>query len=414
MEQLNHDLRPEFEENVLSSIVLDPDFILDYRSIIDAEAFKDENNCFIIRTILTYYDEYSITPSVDVLNDLVSRSMYRDKGGVRERITNLNLVPDRNYVRDKLLSWVKWTAIDRVVQSNTGSLPHEFAHEINEASRIGDELLMKHTKLDGDDDGEELRGKTIPTPWPWLNDQLGGGPEIGDLAVVLTVISGGKTTALVNIARHALSLGMFVVYFTFEDGEMKIKRRLIQSIVDVTRQELRTDKERIYRAKNRFLMNRGGRCEIKDLPSRRCTVDQAAAMIRTIEESCERKVDLVVTDYADRFRANNKYNEPRHALKEIFEDCKWLARSLNVMHWTARQVNKSKVGKDIVGTDSAGESWGSMESPDLVIGLGRTMMDEELGRSNMYTAKVRDDRDHQQISLVTDWSRQRIVESIVQ
>jgi len=182
----------------------------------------------------------------------------------------------------------------------------------------------------------------------------------------------------------------------------------MQSIANVTRDEFISNRALVNRKRSRFLKKYGGTCEIKDLQSRRSTVDDAASFIRSIEDVNERKVDLVVSDYADRFRPNNRYSEPRHALREIFEDCKWMARSLGVVHWTARQVNKSKVGKEIISTDAAGESWGSMESPDLVIGFGRTLEDEQLDRITMYTAKVRDEKDHQMKSLVTDYEHQRL------
>jgi len=408
MEYLSHDFGPDFECKVLDMIILDETFISDFKSIINPDAFHSENNSYLVQTVLSYHEEYNKTPSVAVLMDLVWRGTYRDKGGVIEYLKNITPISDREYVRDRLISWTKWSAIDDVLQSHNGDLPNEFANRIASAARIGDGLLLNHTKLDVDIEDSDVREPIIPTPWSWLNSELDGGPELGDLAVVLTVISGGKTTVLINIARHALALGKFVVYFTFEDGEKKIRRRMIQSIANVSKQELAADKAQIIKRKNRFLVKSGGRCEIKDLPSRRCTVDDAASLVRTIEDSAERKVDMVITDYADRFKPHGKYSEPRHALREIFEDCKWLARNLNVVHWTARQVNKSLVGKDVIGVDAAGESWGSMESPDLVIGLGRTLEDENMSRITLYTAKVRDEHDHQLKSLFTDFERQRI------
>ena len=411
MEYSAHDFGPDFEEQVLDVIITDSSFVAKFHPIIKSDAFLLDNNRYLIQTIVDYFDEYGQSPSDGVLADLVRKGLFRDKGGALQRIADAATVPDIDYVRDRLLSWAKWTAIEQVLQSHNGDLPHAFAGRIEQAARIGDDLLLDHTRLDVDD-VEQEKNLMIPTPWKWLNDQLDGGPEIGDLAVVLTVISGGKTTVLVNIARHALSLGKFVVYFTFEDGEKKIKRRLMQSICNATRIGLVNNRKRVIRQCNRFLVRLGGRCEIKDLQSRRSTVDDAASFVRTLEDNYKRKVDVVITDYADRFRPNNRYSEPRHALREIFEDCKWLSRNLKVVHWTARQVNKTKVGKEIIGADSAGESWGSMESPDLVIGLGRTLEDEQLDRITLYTAKVRDEKDHRTRSLITDFEHQRIFDPL--
>lgn len=409
MEYTSYDFGPDFEQQVLDVILLEPSFIPRFRPIIKPDAFLLENSRYLIQEILDYFDRYGQAPSCFILADLVRKGVFRDKGGALQRIADAVPVPDIDYVRDRLLSWVKWSAIETILQSHhNGDPPQEFARRIERASRIGDELLFNHTQLDIDRQDDIGKRMIIPTPWLWLNDQLDGGPEVGDLAVILTVVSGGKTTALINIARHALSLGKFIVYFTFEDGERKIKRRLMQSIANATRGELISDRRRINRKRDRFLKRYGGKCEIKDLQSRRSRVEDVIAFVKTIEETNERPVDLVITDYADRFRPQGRYSEPRHALREVFEDCKWLARTLNVVHWTARQVNKTKVGKEIISMDSAGESWGSMESPDLVIGFGRTLEDEQLDRITLYTAKVRDEKDHQMKGLVTDFERQRM------
>lgn len=410
MEYASHDYGPEFEQQVLDVLVLDQSFIPKFRPVIDPDAFISEDSRYIVHVVVEYYDEYGHIPSRGVLSELVRKGVYRDKGGVIQRIESASPVPDVGYVRDRVLAWAKWSAIETVLQSHNGDSPREFAGRIERASRTGDELTLDHTRLDTTEPNEGIKAIVVPTPWTWLNDQLDGGPEVGDLAVVLTVVSGGKTTALVNIARHALRLGKSVVYFTFEDGERKIKRRLTQCIANATYEELVNRKEDIIRRRNRFLVKHGGRCEIKDLQSRRSTVEDAAAFVKTVGDTGERPVDLVITDYADRFRPHGRYSEPRHSLREIFEDCKWLARSLKVVHWTARQVNKTKVGKEIISTDSAGESWGSMESPDLVIGLGRTLEDEQVGRITLFTAKVRDQQDHQARSLVTDFERQSIID----
>lgn len=408
----DYDFGPDFEEQVLNVLLLEPNFVAKFRPIIKPEAFLSPNNKHIVETLLGYYDKYEKTPSIEVLVDVVRNGLYRDKGGATQRIESASPVPDTDYVRDRMLLWVKWTTIEQALQSRNGDTPHDFAARVGKAARTGDTLLLDHTLFNEDREGERERSEIIPTPWSWLNRELDGGPEIGDLAVILTVVSGGKTTALVNITRHALRLGKFVVYFTFEDGERKIKSRLMQSIANMTKIEMVSHRAEVRRTRDRFLKKYNGRCEIRDLQSRRSTVSDAAAFVRTLEDNYERKVDVVITDYADRFRPQLRYSEPRHALREIFEDCKWLARNLEVVHWTARQVNKTRTGKEIITIDAAGESYGSMESPDLVIGLGRTLQDEQLDRVVLYTAKVRDEKDHQTHPLVTDFERQRIFDPL--
>lgn len=404
-----HELGPEFEERVLGAILNEPKFFLKFRSLITPDLFRVENHKAVIQEVTDYVDEYGKMPERETLIDCIRRSTWRDKGGAIEFVGTCECGKDVAYIRDKIIEWAKWQAIDRVLDDSQGKDPGAFADGINRASRIGDDLIMNHTNLLIDTD-DKVKGDVVPTPWSWLNNKLNGGPEVGDLCVILTVINGGKTTALINLAHQALALGKFVVYFTFEDGERKIKRRLLQRILNGTIDDLLKDPMYIKRIRTKFLQDSGGRCEVKDLMSRRSTVEDAASFVRTLEDAADRKVDLVITDYADRFAPANRYHEPRHALREVFEDCKWMARSLNIVHWTARQVNKSRVGKDIMSAEHAAEAWGTMESPDLVIGLGRTLEDEKLGRITLYTSKVRDAESHQRCSLRADFARQCISE----
>ena len=252
--------------------------------------------------------------------------------------------------------------------------------------------------------------RRVKTPWQWLNHQLHGGLEVGDLAVILTVVNGGKTTALVNVAWRALRHGLFVVFFTFEDGEVKIKRRLIQAISGMTMEEIGKNPVKARYKKNRFLEKYGGRCEIKDLVTRVSTVRDMESLVQSIQDSAKRKIDLVITDYADRFRPPNRRGEPRHEYREVFELCKAVARKLELVHWTASQSNKTRTGKDIIGIEHVSEAYGKIESADLALGLGQTLQDESLGRMTLYTAKVRDAEKHKKCTLLADFARQRIRE----
>jgi len=393
---------------VVAAICRSRDFISKFRSIISRDAFIHDHHRFIVDAVLNFYDENRESPSTEILADLIRRSKYRDKTGAIDVVQSFEEPENLDYIIKRMMNWSKWTAIDRILMTHNGEDANAFSEKISKAARTGDDLLFNHTILGENDTNVSEKNPCIPTPWVWLNDELDGGPEIGDLCIILTVVSGGKTTSLVNIARAAIKEGKFVVYFTFEDGEKKIRRRLIQSICRVGRQDLAHDKDLYVKRTKKFLLKYGGRCEIKDLMSRRSSVEDAAAFIRNVQEITGRKVDLIISDYMDRYRSSSRSNEPRHGLREIAEDCKWMARDLNVVHWTARQVNKSRVGKDIISYEHAGESWGTMESPDIVIGLGQTLEDEAIGRMKLFTSKMRDNKDHQQHVLVADFERQLI------
>jgi hypothetical protein len=393
---------PSFEEKITHLVVGNKGFYVRNKEVLKPELFAVDNHRFLIQLVAGYVTEYGKQPCLETIRELVRQSNYRDRDGVLTILDSVNGYDDHDFVSKQLVTRARWSAIDQALA--VGGSPEELAERIRKAAALGAAHGERYTTLGDDDHDDNVRNQIIPTPWKWLNDQLMGGPEKQDLAVVLSVVNGGKTTSLVNIAYGCLQEGLTVVYFTFEDGQRKIKRRIKQRVSNMTFEELINHRERADYKCKKFLEVYGGKCIIKTLATRRDTVADAASVLRHLPD----KPDVIITDYADRFRARTRYDEPRHALKEVFEDCKQLAKDFDVLHWSARQVNKSRVGKNIVGIEHAEESWGTMQSPDLVIGFGRSLEDERLGRMTLYTAKVRDHECHKTCTLMADFDRQKM------
>jgi len=245
----DHGLGPDFEKTVIQAVLKNPEFMGKFRPVVSPDAFIDDTNKFIVRMVHEYYDKYNEHPINGTLSDMVRHSLFRNKADAISIIENATPCENLSYVQDRIINWAKWTAIEEVLNLEIKN-PNELSNSIQRASKVGDDLLFSHTSLDTDTEYE--RKKVIPTPWEWLNDQLEGGPEIGDLCVVLTIISGGKTTILCNIVRHALNLGKSVIYFTFEDGERKIKRRIMQTVCKMTKKEMlkEAEKQNKYNSQN--------------------------------------------------------------------------------------------------------------------------------------------------------------------
>lgn len=396
------EFHPDFENKIISLVIKDGDFYKNCRKIIIPEIFSSQNNRYLLERISGYVDNYKKHPCIETIKEMVRDSDYRDRGGVIDIVESVNGYNDKDFVKDKLLVRAKWAMINNAISETSD--PDTVIEKIREVGNFGVGNNVDFVTLDTGDIVEDSITNPIPTPWKWLNDQFLGGPERQDLAVVLSVISGGKTTTLVNIAYKAIVEGYTVVYLTFEDGQKKIKRRFQQRITNMSFDEMVENRQRAHDKCKRFIEVYGSKCYIRTMASRRDTVRDAAAIIKNLPT----KPDMIITDYADRFKPCVNYKDPRHGLREVFEDCKQLAKDFDAVHWSARQVNKTRVGKNVVGTEHAGESWGTMESPDLVIGMGRTLEDEKLGRIMVYTAKVRDHEDHKLHALSVDFSRQTI------
>lgn len=404
------DCPPSLEPIIVAALATDPDLLAQVRVVVSSVMFSDPVNATIAESLLRFFDKYGSVPSLAVLSESVSESGSRDSYEASERVMGLSPVKDVAYVRDRIVGFSQWKQIDEAFADADSISPAELAEKILGASRIGATLSDSYLTLEGDVGADDLRRPVVPTPWPYVNDLLRGGPEKGDLCAILSFINVGKTTLLVNVAAAAMAVGKSVVYFTFEDGERKIRRRFLQCITGMTVEQLIKDPVKAAKNRDRFVSKTGSALAIKSLLVRQSTVRDAWDFVKSYESNTGRKVDLVITDYADRFRASTANREPRHEWRSIAEDCKAMAMDLDVVHWTASQVQRSRAGEEVVDLEHVAESMGKVEGADLVLGVGQKKDEVRTGRLVMTTAKVRDAEKGSQISLVADFEVQRVAE----
>jgi replicative DNA helicase len=407
-----HEIDPDFEKTVISAMVTSPGFVSQYRSVIASDLFRVPDNAFLSTTLLSFFDEYRQTPDLAVLVDLIRRSNYRSRGGLVDLVQKLTPPTSLDYVAKRIMEWARWQRIIQVVESDDRSDPRAFGLRVEEASRTGEHLSGGEIVMGAGIEHDEttLERPRIRTPWPTLNLKLDGGPELADLCIIESFINVGKTSLLVNIGTTALAQGELVCYGVFEDGEHKIRRRFNQCIAGMSRSELREWPEEARQRINGFFEQSGGKLYIKRLRSRRSTVDDFAGFVRSVSEREGRPCRVSISDYADRFAAPRRRSEDRQEYREIFEECKLMAGDLDLVHWTALQANRSSHNQDVVGLEYTGESIGKVEGADLVLGAGQSAEDLLLGFINLFTAKVRDNKKHEQLRLAADLERQRITE----
>lgn len=405
-------LGPDFELSVLASVVLDPTFLSRYWSVVSPDMFSLPVRAFVVETTISLFTKYKTTPGREALKDAIRRSSYRDRADAVQLVDALSPPTDAGYVADRVVEWCRWSAIDNVIEGAPRDDPRRFADSVDRASRIGDSLLTNYLTLNDDGDVDQVRRRQIATPWSWLNQRMLGGPELQDFIVIMSFVNVGKTTMLVNVAGHAVGLGERVVYFTFEDGETKIKRRFMQWIGRWTTEDVMRDYKRACRLRDLFLeQSNGGQLIIKKLQSRRSTVEDCMTFVKAMNEEGDKPVSTVITDYMDRFGVQfGTKGEPRHRLREIAEDCKYMAGELDVVHWSATQAQRGRAGKDVVSIEHVGESLGKVEGCDGAIGLGQTLEMERTERAKIFTAKLRDHKKHEEHVLSFKTGVQRVTE----
>ncbi len=402
------DLPEGLESDVLSALIFGPDLLSRVRPALYKGMFKGDETSLVAGCLLRLFDDYGKVPSIRVLSQVVQDSRSRNAYPAVEWLGSLREPEDRRYVEDRVIEWARWRVIDEVVKDSDGMTSDEFIKNIGVATQIGGSLSEEGVTLDGEVDFDDLVNEPVPTPWDFVNKLNLVGPTKGDLCEVLAFINVGKTTFLVNVATEGIRSGRRVLYFTFEDGEKKIRRRVLQCATGMTVEQIMATPNLAKKRRDKFLRGSGGSLTIKKLNINRTTVADVRSWVES-NAAKEGPPDLVVIDYADRFKSS-RVDEKRHEYREVFENCKALAVDTNTVVWTASQVQRQRAGEAIVGLQHVAESMGKVESADLVIGLGQDEAGKKFHEVTFNAAKVRDGEGGHNLRMRFEGDVQRIVQ----
>jgi len=221
----------------------------------------------------------------------------------------------------------------------------------------------------------------VPTPWPSINKVLRGGLGCGELGLIIAPPKSNKTQLLLHLILGALLTRTPSVYFSMEVAELILAARLDALLsgreFDETREFPQEVKDRVSSV-GRVVKSP---VTFKQYPSGHPTVNSLRQFLLSWEAQNNKKVGLVIVDYADLMAPEKHYKDPRHNLNDIYVGLRGLAVELQIPLWTASQTNKDSVGAALVeGTDVA-EDFRKIATADFVMSINQT--DQELRRDLM-------------------------------
>lgn len=87
--------------------------------------------------------------------------------------------------------------------------------------------------------------KRVPLGMKTLDEKLGGGVPTDSFIIFLAPTGGGKTTLMSYLTGNLLKMGKNVAYISFEEDKKRITSYIIQSMLGVTEQDIKTKPEEI-------------------------------------------------------------------------------------------------------------------------------------------------------------------------
>ena len=103
----------------------------------------------------------------------------------------------------------------------------------------------------------------------------------------------------------------------------------------------------------------------------------------------EKKIDLVILDYADIMKDDGYAKEVRHQLGNIYDDLRGMAGELEIPVWTASQANMSALEDDVIEAQKISESYIKIMTADFVMSLSRKIEDKIANTGRFHVIKNR-------------------------
>ena len=382
-----------FQSKIITSLILDIEFIQTINDILSPEMFDSDSNTWLVKSIKDYFYEYKKQPTLEVLKYKIEEIDNEIlKIGVIDKLRDVwkNVeATDLEFVQKKTLDFCKNQALKHAILQSVDLLENQdydgIKTIVDEAMRVGTSRDLGHDYLTSLDQRLEKSARaTIKTPWDVINEIMDGGLGAGELGVIVAAAGIGKSWTLQVLGANVIKSGKTVIHYTLELNQNYVGLRYDSIFSGVTTSNIKYYKEDVQKK----ITALKGKLLIKYFPTKAASVQTLGAHLKQIELSGI-DIDVVIVDYADILKPTGFFKEKRHALGTIYEDLRGLAGEMEVPIWTASQANRSALEEDVIGADKIAEDYSKIMTADFVMSMSRKVEDKIANTGRFHIIKNR-------------------------
>ena len=372
-----------FQKKLLYIFFKDPVFLKKISSAINIyDHFDRESDKWLIQTFLYHVKKYNTSIDWDSLkvyftdidpNEQIPGSKLLLKEAVKNSIKELRETEleissssDIQYVKERVDSYCRHKVFKNALNDSIYNLSvgnyQEIYNNIKKAYSFDITDNYGSVYIDTLDSRlNDYRSNLIATPWPVINDLLKGGSSGGELYTFVTPPGGGKTWLLSNIGAKAAELGHSVLHFSLELYENYTMLRYDSIFTNIPWTDIKYHKD-IVQARLREI---NPNIRIISFPPKSMTISKAESVYDNLVLSGFSPA-VVIFDYADLIKPENRNDDYRHQLTEIYYGLKDFAMKHNVRVWTASQSNRESINLKIVTGDKISEDINKLAISDFI------------------------------------------------
>lgn len=321
----------------------------------------------------------------------------------------------------KFRSHIKLKSVIESIDINDYDNYDIFHKEVAQAIHDEDEIEeTKSSFLLNDIKNRQFRrkaNKTIfPTPFRQINQITNaGGYELGSIIVILDKQKRGKTTALINVARGYLKMRKKVLVIDTENGKDNLFYRIEQSIMNLTKREIDSNKydDRVYKRFRKYA-RLGGEIVVERLPALVSTTNDIQNIMDKYYRDYGIRFDVIILDYAAKLGSITKKDGDRERISDVYIELDNLIKKNDIEHlWTANHVQREAARKRMK-TRYQGEDIANcidiVRHSQAIFGINRSPEEEESGLFRFELVEQRDGLPSGRAVFKVDMSTQRVDE----
>lgn len=391
-----HKFGLEFQVKVIAGLITDKSFFERVSDIIEIEAFENEAHRWIVKEIISYYNEYKTLPTPQVFK---VRAHTIEAPDFREMVATQLIVvygkvkdTDLQFVREQFLEFcknqkLKSAIVDSVDFLKTGEYD-KIKSLVDGAMKAGMERNLGHNyHVDIATRMSEMCRATIPTGWEAVDSLMDGGLGPGELGVIVAPAGIGKTWLLCHLGAKAMKAGRNIAHFTLELNENYVGLRYDCCFTHIDFQQIKHEQDKV----EQVLKGIRGKLFVKYFPLKTVSAQSLKFHIERIQTLQGFRVDEMIVDYADILRPlekeknSNSYSE----MGGIYEELRQAAGELQIPVWTASQTNRTGLTEDVVQAHNVADSYRKIMTADFVMSVSRNNEDKANNTARCHVIKNR-------------------------
>ena len=399
-----------FQESLAQLIFEDRPFCDQIEEVLDINFFELKYLRAFIERVFDYRKQYGVHPSTNVFTSILRTELEHFSPALQKQVRDYYArceardVQDSSYIKDTSLDFCKKQklkgALVQSVELIRSSSFDEVKQVIDEALKLGMDNNFGHDFLKDFEARYEIKARNpVSTGWDKIDKITKKGIGSGELGVVIAPTGAGKSMALAHLGAAAVKNGKNIVHYTLELSEAVTGQRYDSCTTGVPLSQLFERKDEVFEN----ITDIEGSLIIKEYPTKTASPNNIRKHLEKLKKQ-NRKIDMIIVDYADLLRPAKTYKEKRNELESIYEDLRAIAQENKCPIWTASQTNRSGLNAEVVTMESISEAFNKCFVADFICSISRTIKDKNSNQARMFIAKNRNGPDGLIFSMHMDTS----------